>query len=463
MEPSRPPERKTKTIEVNLDDGFALQRAGRLDEAAAIYKAILKAHPKSTRGWNLLGSVSIEKGDLVAARRQFEKGIAISPRSAEVHHNLGVVLRLLGDLATSRVHLEEALRLKPGYAEAYHNYVAARRFEPGDPMAGKIETLLKDGDLDDANRCFAHFAAGKIYDDMGETNRAFDHFRAGNRLKGISYDAGADDRYFARLREVFDAALFDRFAGHGHVSDRPIFIVGMPRSGTTLAEQVLASHAQVFGAGERNDLGAIAKTMPKHAPTEAPFPDCLADIGIAIPARFGAAYLKQVGALAADDRVRLVDKNPHNFKLLGLIAVMFPNARIVHCMRSPLDTCLSCYFHNFTRGQEFSFDLGDLGHFYSLYHGLMEYWRDVLPVPVFELRYEDMVADHERVTRELLAFCGLPWDESCARFFETRRPVRTASSWQVRQPLYNSSVGRWKAYEAKLGPLIAALGPLAES
>jgi tetratricopeptide (TPR) repeat protein len=168
MEPSQPPKPRTRTIEVSLDDGFALQRKGRLDEATAIYRAIVKAHPKNTRGWNLLGSVAVDRGDMAAARRHFETALATKPNSAEIHHNLGVVLRLLGDLPAARRHLEEALRLKPRYAEAYHNYVASRRFEPGDPMADQVEDLLRHDDLDDVDRCFAHFAVGKIYDDMDQ-------------------------------------------------------------------------------------------------------------------------------------------------------------------------------------------------------------------------------------------------------------------------------------------------------
>jgi len=461
MERSRPPKPRTRTIEVNLDDGFALQRKGRLDEAAAIYQAIVKAHPKNTRGWNLLGSVAVDKGDMAAARRHFETALATKPNSAEIHHNLGVVLRLLGDLPASRRHLEEALRLKPRYAEAYHNYVASRRFEPGDPTADRVEDLLRQDDLDDVERCFAHFAVGKIYDDMDQSARAFAHYREGNRLKGRTYDAGAECRNFERLREVFDRGLFERFAHHGHESDMPVFVVGMPRSGTTLVEQVLASHPAAFGAGERNDMESIARTLPRHVPGEPAFPDCMGHLDPTIPEKYGAAYLTQVGAKAGG-ATRLVDKNPHNFKLLGLIAVMFPKARIVHCRRSALDTCLSCYFQNFTKGQEFSFDLGDLAHFYRLYRGLMDHWREVLPLSIFELNYEEMVGERERVMRELIAFCGLPWDDRCERFFETDRPVRTASSWQVRQPIYASSVARWKAYETELRPLIDALGPLAD-
>jgi len=457
-----PQQARTRTVEVSLADGFALQQKGRLDEAITIYRMILKAHPRNARGWNFLGGAMVDKNDFQEARRCFETALGINPEAAEVHHNLGVVLRLLGNLDASHRHLEEALRLKPVYAEAYHNYVAAKKFEPGDPLIDRIEDMLSNGDLDERDRCFGHFAASKVLDDMGEPARAFAHVREGNRLKGRTYDAAADAEYFSRLRAVFDRTLFERYAGHGHASEAPVFVVGMPRSGTTLVEQVLASHPAVFGAGERNDMDAIAKALPRHVAGEPAFPECLRELDPSIPAKYASAYLQQVGAKAGG-AVRLVDKNPHNFKLLGLIAIMFPNARIVHCRRSALDTCLSCYFQNFTKGQDFSFDLDDLAHFYRLYRGLMDHWRDVLPLPVLDLDYEDMVRDRERTMRGLIAFCGLGWDDQCGRFFETERPVRTASSWQVRQPIYASSMARWKAYEAELQPLIAALGPLADT
>ncbi len=308
---------KVTTKQVSLNDGQSLQKSGRLDEAASVYRAILKSHPGNTRGWNLLASVSMDKGDLNSAKRLFGKAIETNVRSAESHHNFGVVLRLLGDMEEARTHLEEALRLKPDYAEAYHNYVACRRFEPGDPYIGMVEMLLARQDLSNTDRNFAHFSLGKIYDDLGEAERAFANYREGNKLKGRTYDREADRQYGKCLRATFDKELFNRFSGQGSDSEMPIFVVGMPRSGTTLAEQVLASHHQVFGAGERNDLDAIAKTLPQHVSGDAAFPECLAEIDVTIPGKFGAPYLANVGAKAGDE-IRLVDKNPHNFKLLGL-------------------------------------------------------------------------------------------------------------------------------------------------
>jgi hypothetical protein len=230
-------------------------------------------------------------------------------------------------------------------------------------------------------------------------------------------------------------------AGLGDASEVPVFIVGMPRSGTTLVEQILASHGAVFGAGELTDVGAIAQALYRHTPGEPAYPACMSGLDGTAYAGFGASYVKRTRGLAPDAG-RIVDKNPLNFLHLGLIALMLPEARIVHCRRNPADVAVSCYFQNFTRGQEWAFDLGDIGRFHRAYERLMEHWRGVLASPMLELDYEAMVGDSEAESRRLVAFCGLEWDPACLAFHRARRPVRTASQWQVRQPIYAHSVER---------------------
>ncbi len=230
----------------------------------------------------------------------------------------------------------------------------------------------------------------------------------------------------------------------------------MMRSGTTLAEQILASHPQIHGAGELDTLGRLAGSLPRRLATQIPYPECVAHLDAATARAVAADYLevlKQHGGAAE----RVVDKMPLNFLGLGLIATLLPRARIVHCRRDPMDTCLSCFFRDFTTSFTFKYDLRDLGLYYREYERLMAHWRRVLPLPIFELQYEELTAAPEAVSRRLVAFCGLDWDERCLRFHETERPVRTASTAQVRQPMYQSAVGRWRRYEKHLGPLMAAL------
>jgi hypothetical protein len=231
----------------------------------------------------------------------------------------------------------------------------------------------------------------------------------------------------------------------------------MMRSGTSLAEQILASHSAVYGAGELRDIDLLVATLPQRLGAAEGYPACLGRLDAAAVRALADEHLgrlRQRGGAAA----RVVDKAPFNFLHLSLIVTLFPRARLVHCRRDPVDTCLSCYFQNFGEPMGFTLDLRHLGLYYRAYERLMAHWARVLPVPVFELQYEELTADQEAVSRRLVEFCGLDWDERCLRFHETRRPVRTASTLQVRRPMYQSAVGRWKRYEAHLGPLLEALG-----
>ena len=441
---------------------MTLQKAGRHGEAAEVFRDILKTNKKHAKTWTQLGIAAFAMDDLKAAQRYLKTAIKIDGTDPLPLYNLGVIDQRLGDMAAARRHLNRAISLKPDFAEAYFSLSLAGRFKPGDGTVDRVEALCKTSNLPQTDLCSLHFAAGKMRDDMGEPSSAFAHYRKANRLMPATYDRAWEENFTARQRAAFDQALFDRYAGHGVVDDAPIFVVGMARSGTTLVEQILSSHPKVTGLGELGDLTDIANALADQSTASAVYPDCLRDMDVGVQRMFADGYLHRT-ASRAPGAERFVDKNPANFRHLGLIAIMFPNARIIHCMRSPLDVCLSCYFKKFPLGMDHTFDLDDLAHYYRLYHDLMTHWRAVLPTPIYDLRYEDLIKEREAVSRDLLAFCGLDWHPHCERFFETKRAVATASSWQVRQPLYNSSVGRWKLYEDELQPLIKALGPLAET
>ena len=326
-----------------------------------------------------------------------------------------------------------------------------------------MERLVGEPDVATGDAIQLFFALGGVYEKKGVVDKAFDHIVNGNRLKRgtLSYDIAATRDHFDRLIETFDGALFARHGTAGDASARPIFILGMPRSGTTLVEQILASHPAVHGAGELHDLGAIAAALPARTGASQPYPACVRGAGAGLWAELGKDYVDAVSRRAPGKR-RVCDKMPDNFLRIGLIHLMLPNAAIIHCRRDAMDICYSCFSLLFTEGQSFTYDLTELGLYYREYDRLMRHWQAVLPGRILDVRYEDVVADLEGSARRFVAHCGLEWDGRSLDFHNTKRVVRTASLTQVRQTIYASSIGRWRRHEGRLGPLIHALGPLAQ-
>ena len=305
----------------------------------------------------------------------------------------------------------------------------------------------------------AWFALAKARDDLGRHAEAFDCLNKGHALRARSETAGAEPGIdmMSRLKEVFTEALFSA-AGPGHPSSDPVLIVRMPRSGTTLTEQILASHPSVAGAGELPLLGSLHQNLPDMAGVETGFPECMPDVPMEVLTEFAeTVYLPRLRAVG-DGASLITDKMPHNFINLGLFALMFPRGRIVHCRRNPIDTCVSIYFQNFAGSHPYAHDLHELGRYYRAYEDLMDHWHRVLPMPVLDMDYGRTVSDSETEARRLIEFCGLEWDPSVTRFHESSRTVKTASIWQVRQPIYTASVERWRKYESALGPLLDGLG-----
>ena len=440
-----------------VQKALALQKSGKSDEAAALYRAVLKDDPENADAWHLLGLVAGERRQPEEALKLIRKALSLRPESPFFHHNLAGFLGQTGDLEAARSHFRKAIELKPDYAEAYYNFSGNQKFKAGDPVIAQVLQMIAKGGWSRADRCFLHFAAGKMLDDTGDHDRAMGHYLEGNAAKGARFEPEIEQRQLAAIRQVFTRELLEARAGEGDPSELPVFIVGMPRSGTSLAEQILASHPAVHGAGELPDIGSIAGTLPQYAEGKAPYPHCVPALEPKTVKGFAEAYLGRLRGLAPGAE-RVVDKLPLNFRHVGLIALMFPKARILHCRRDPLDTCLSCYFQNFTNGQDYAFDLVHLGLFYRWYRDMMAHWQAVLPGRLYSLDYEAVIAEPEAQARALLAHCGLDWHPACADSHKTARPVMTASRWQVRQPLYKTSVKRWQRYEKHLGPLVEALG-----
>jgi hypothetical protein len=319
--------------------------------------------------------------------------------------------------------------------------------------------LAKPGLADEARVQFS-FAAAKALEDRGEHARAFPLYEAGNRTRRRheTYDPVQTEVMNERIRAVFDAAFFERHAGAGVADPAPIFVVGLPRSGSTLLEQVLASHSQVDATHELPEVGRIIQGIRRDRGRSA-YPEALLEFDGADLAGLGRDYLAATRQYRRGG-ARFIDKNPNNFASLGLLAVALPNARFVNARRHPLDACWSCYRQLFARGQPFTYDLVELGEYYLEYDRMMAHWHAVLPGRVLDVDYERVVADLEREARRLLDFCGLSWEDACLRFHETERAIRTASSEQVRRPIYDTSIGAWKHCERELAPLIEVLAPV---
>lgn len=392
------------------------------------------------------------------AAAAWRRALELAPQRAGYHSNLGNALLNLGRLEEARRCYQLAVELDPALAAAFFQWARGARHRLAHPaeMDG-VEAVLQRPDLDADDRAFFHFALGKIYDDSGLYDLAWPHFAAGNRLEAVRqpFEATAHAAHVDELIGYFSAGrLADR--GLGTHDPRPVFIVGLPRSGTTLVEQILASHPEVHGAGEREDLGRIEAGLSGRTPSGTPYPVCLDDLGPGPARELARRYLEGVCARAGD-AVRVTDKMPHNFLRLGLAALLLPAARVIHCRRAPRDTCLSIFFQKFSGANPYAYDLNRIAAFHRDYRRLMEHWRAALPLAMLEVRYEDLVADQEAQTRRLLDFCGLAWRDECLSFFRARRSVATSSSWQVRQPVYRSSLARWRNYEKHLTPLLEAL------
>ena len=394
------------------------------------------------------------------ARACFEAALALRPDFAEAHHSLGITFGDLGDLQRAEAEYREALRLNPDHVGAYYNLAGMVRLPPEDPVRTKLLHLMQSSAARPAReQILLNFALGKISEDEHDYERAFGYFLAGNRLQRatLHYDEARHAAFCRSCISSFGPEAFTARKGTGTQDPTPIFIVGMSRSGTTLVEQILASHPQVHGAGEMQLLRRCACLETGPLASEDLIPQKLAQLETAGLTRIGERYVAALKDLAPA-AVRVTDKLPGNLALVGLMHLALPRAHIIHCTREPLDTCVSCFTKHFVTGHEFSYELGELGRFYRLYEELMRHWRAVLPPGrMLEVRYEDVVNDLEGAARRLIAFCGLDWDDACLRFHEHRRTVRTASLAQVRRPIYASSIGRWRHYEKYLDPLRRAL------
>jgi tetratricopeptide (TPR) repeat protein len=453
-------DRAPDSFDANYRMGAALYAMGLAQDALHYYDRALTADPAHAEAHHDVGRILHALGHNEAAIDWFGKAIALKPDHALAHAGLGFVLRENGRIAQAIAHFELALDQAPGNAVLYRVLAETRRFTPGDPRLPGLLALEAEGPaLPVAERIELSFACARIFADIGDYDRSFRHLIDGNALKrrDIAYDEAGSLGLLQRIETVFTAELMHARRHTGAPGTAPIFIFGMPRTGSTLIEQVLATHPAVVTIGEDGALGrAIDRELGDNG--AARFPEGLSQLNGEALRRIGENYLELI-AQKAPASARIVNKMPGNFAIAGLIGLVLPHARFIHTRRDPVDTCLSCFSQLFNQQYHYTFDLAELGRFYRGYERLMAHWRAVLPADMMiDVSYEEFVQDTEGQARRIIAHCGLEWDESCLDFWRSGRPVRTASVAQVRQPIYRGSIGRSTPYGARLAGLYEALG-----
>lgn len=448
--------------EAHSNLGAAMLAIGRPDEAIDRFRVALRIQPDCPGTCSSLARALILQGRPEAALEVCNETLRNDPADPEASIVKAEVLNRLRRYREACELLQPLLESRiprPNAALTFAQF--AHHVDRVEEAADRLEGLLRSAAPTPRDRGALHFTLGRLYDRRHEFDRAFPHFRSGNECKRASQAPVEPDQWRRKVDAIIAAFGADTLARRPRTAEGspiPVFIVGMPRSGTSLAEQILASHPAVFGAGERREIGDLAERLPRNVRPERPYPECIAYLDAERLGELARDHLACLCRLAPDAQ-RITDKMPFNFFHLGLIRFLFPDARIIHCVRDPRDTCLSCYFQAFNGLHTYAYDLEHLGIYYAQYHRLMAHWRRVLDPPMLELRYEALVERPEEWSRALVDFCGLPWDERCLRFYESKRAVATSSYDQVRHPIYRGSLGRWRHYERHLAPLLRALGP----
>ena len=441
-------------------DGQRQRQAGWIAEAIRCYKGAIQLKPDFADAHNRLGSLLASQGNIDEALAHYGKALEIHPDHIGTHLNFGKLLKEQGKLEEAMGHYEHVIAVNPGDAEAHYQRADLKKFSPGDAHLAALEALASRRDVSPTDQVYVYFALAKALQDAGDYERAFDNLQKGNAIKRrqVEFNEQRSASNCQRLTTIFTSSLMAQFEGVGHPSTVPIFVLGMPRSGSTLAEQILSSHPLVQGAGEITALDAATNMVLKRGRDPVAYPECIPGLDGAQLRQIGQAYLDLLPGLE-EGKTRIVDKLPGNFFAVGLIRLVLPNAKIIHTVRDPLDTCVSCYSKLFGDHIDYSYDLAELGRYYRRYSKLMTHWKSILPPDaILDVSYEAVVDDLEGQARRLIDYCGLAWDDRCMDFQGNRRRVTTASNVQIRQPLFRSSLQRWRKYESGLGPLLQELG-----
>ncbi len=430
------------------------------DDAIVSGAKVIELAPDKAESYMVYASVVGVAGRHEEAIETYEKALALNAEKAGALCSMAHHLKTIGRQDDAIARYRESIALQADHAESYWSLANLKTFRFEDREVDAMQALLARDDLNDESRAQVHNALGLEYEARKDYDQAFLNFEKCNevRRKLESYDPVDTEDTHDRVIELFNAGFFEQPAA-APSDPAPIFVVGLPRSGSTLIEQILASHSRVDGTHELSDLSKVVRAMRRARRKDKRFPEIVAALNEPGWAHIGEQYLERT-AKHRGSAPFFIDKNPNNFVFIGLLKLAIPNARIINARRHPLDSCLGSFKQLFASGQPFSYDMTELAEYYLQYQRLMDHWHQVLPGFVLDVTYENVVGDLETEVRRLLEFCGLPFEENCLRFHETKRAVKTASSEQVRQPIYSSSVNLWRNYEAHLGTLVHIMKPL---
>ncbi|MFT5133632.1 MAG: tetratricopeptide (TPR) repeat protein [Gammaproteobacteria bacterium] len=449
-----------KHIDAWHDLSGALKEQEKLPEAIEALQSALEIAPDNAQTYYLLGSSYALSALPYEAVAPYQRSLELRANFAPALLGLGHVLKTIGKFDEGVEAYRAAIKQRPSFAEAYWSLANLKTFRFSDDDIANMKSELEKIETDNEDKAHFCFSLGKAYDDRKEFDDAFHYYSQANQVNRmlIAYDPVQTEVVHGQIAEVFNKDFLEEKAGLGNPDPSPIFILGLPRSGSTLVEQILASHSMVDGTSELQDLGQLATSLNKRS-GGLKYPEIVRILSEEELFQLGTSYINSTMRHRRGAPF-FTDKMPNNFPTIGFLSLILPNARIINTRKNPLDSCVGCFKQHFAKGQAFTYDLNELGEFYLEYIKLMDHWDAVLPGKVLTVQYEALVQDQESQTRRLLEFCGLPWEDQCLRFYETDRAIRTASSEQVRQPIHNKSIGQWKNYEKHLQPLIEVLEPL---
>ena len=440
--------------------GLTYHNIGDLNKAQSYYERAIEINPRFTHPISNLGNIKKELNDFKEAIKQYKLALSIDSNLHIVHHNLGMAYQALGKFDESKKCFETVIKINPKFTRADRSLSMSTKYDVNNPHLISMENKIKDKSLDSLQKIELYFGLGKAYEDIKSYEKSFENYNMGNKIKrGITkYNINDDILLFENIKNTFSNIDFANINDQkiGNNSNKIIFIMGMPRSGTTMVEQIIANHKKVYGAGELKDLTEIIKKNFSDK-GEIKFPE---KINIfenkAAFKDMGGKYIENLERFNTNKNY-ITDKAPLNFRWIGLIKLILPNSKIIHCTRNSKDNCLSLFKNIFEGRLDFSYSLEEIGKFHGLYENLMKFWKKILPNFIYDVSYEKLVENQEEETKKMLNFCNLDWDKNCLTFYKSDRGIITASFVQARKPIYKNSVNSWKKYEKELSPLFEIL------